>query len=163
MRALAVIAALTCGAASVSAAEVELLAVRHGHNVVVSDSERLAAKLIALVESCSVNSTAYAVSGDTWAQIVASGSFVHVAFSEPRRVRLMSNNNQVREQRTIQAILLPLPEGRWPAHVLVRSGNDTLSFTKDDPLILREVVLEQELQLLTVEPYKFLVSLPRKK
>jgi hypothetical protein len=44
----------------------------------------------------------------------------------------------------------------------VKSGDEILSFTKDDPLVLREVVLEQELGLLTVEPYKFLVSLPGK-
>jgi hypothetical protein len=64
MCALAVIAALTCGAGSVSAADIELRAVRHSRNVNVSDSERLAAKLVALVESCSVNSTAYTVAGD---------------------------------------------------------------------------------------------------
>lgn len=162
MRAIAVIVALICGAASVSAADIEVRAIRHGRSVVVTDGERLAAKLVALVESCSVNSTAYAVSRETWVQIAASDSFVHVAFSEPRSARLMSSNNRIREQRPIRAILLPLPEGRWPPHIFVRSGDDILSFTKDDPLVLREVVVEQELDLLTVEPYKFLVGLPRK-
>jgi len=162
MRAIAVIAVVICGAASASAADIELRAVRHGRNVVVTDSERLAAKLVALVESCSVNSTAYAGSRETWVQIAASDSFVHVVFAKPRSARLMSSNNRIREQRPIQAILLPLPEGQWPAHIFVKSGDDTLSFTKDDPFVLREVVVEQELELLTVEPYKFLVSLPRK-
>jgi len=159
---LLAIAALICGVAPVSAANMELRAVRHNRDVVVSHSESLATKLIALVESCSVNSTAYAVSGDTWVQIVASDSFVHVVFSDPRRVRLKSYKNETREQRTIHEILLPLPEGRWPEHIFVRSEKDTLSFTKYDPLVLRELVLEQDLELLTVQPYKFLLSLPSK-
>jgi hypothetical protein len=161
MRAIAVVLALACGTASVRAADIELRAVRHGRSVRVADVARLGAKLVALVESCSVNSTAHAVSSETWARIAASDSFVHVAFTEPRRARLMGNDNRERDQRPIHAILLPLPEGRWPAHVLVRSGNDVLSFTKDDPLVLREVILERELDLLTVEPYKSLANLPR--
>ena len=159
---LSIIAAFNCGVALVSAADVAVRAVRHNRDVVVSNRERLAEKLVALVESCSVNSTAYGVSDETWAKIAASDSFVRVVFSEPRRARLMSGDNQIREQRMIREILLPLPEGRWPAHIFVRSGKDTLSFTKDDPRVLRELILERELQLLTVEPYKFLVDLPNK-
>jgi len=162
LSAIAFIAVLVCGTGPVPAADLELRAVRQGRDIVVTHGDRLAAKLVALVESCSVNSTAHAVSSETWARIAASDSFVHVAFSEPRNARLMSGDNRTREQRPIRAILLPLPEGRWPTHILVKSGEDTLSFTKDDPLVLREVIMEQELELLTVEPYKFLVGLPRR-
>lgn len=159
---LVVITVFIGGVGSVSAADIEIRAVRQNRDVMVSNSGRLAAKLIALVESCSVNSTAYAVSSDTWAGIAASDSFVHVAFSQPRRLRLIDNNNQIREQQMIREILLPLPEGRWPLHIFVRSEKDTLSFTKDDPLVFRDVVLERDLQLLKVQPYKFLLDMPKK-
>ena len=63
-------------------ADLQLHAVRQKQDVAVSHGERLATKLAVLVESGSVNSTAYAVSGDTWAQALASDSFVHVVFLE---------------------------------------------------------------------------------
>jgi len=163
MRVIAAIAALACSSAAVCAADIELRAVRHGRDVVVTDSWRLAGKLVALVEACAVNSTAQAASSDAWALIAASDSFVHVVFSEPRRARVASERGAPRVQRPIREILLPLPEGRWPAHVFVRSGNEVLSFTKYDPAALREVALEKQLELETVEPYKFLVDLRKKK
>jgi hypothetical protein len=138
-------------------AELELHAVRQKQDVAVSHGERLATKLVALAESCSVNSTAYAVSGDTWAQALASDSFVHVVFAEPRRARLKSRDNQSREECSIREILLPLPEGSWPPHVFVRSGTDTLAFTKYDPLALKQVILEPGLRLLAVRPYEYLL------
>jgi hypothetical protein len=138
-------------------ADFQLHAVRQKQDVAVSHGERLATKLVALAESCSVNSTAYAVSGDTWAQALASDSFVHVVFPELRRVRLESRDNHSREERSIREVLLPLPEGSWPKHVFVRSGTDTLAFTNYDPLALQEVVLEEELRLLTVPPYEYLL------
>ena len=137
-------------------AGLQLHAVRQKQDVAVSHGERLATKLAVLVESGSVNSTAYAVSGDTWAQALAADSFVHVVFPEPHRARLESRDNQSREERSIREILLPLPEGSWPKNVFVRSGTDTLAFTKYDPLALQEVVLEEELRLLTVPPYEYL-------
>ncbi|TMH88461.1 MAG: hypothetical protein E6H47_07575 [Betaproteobacteria bacterium] len=112
---------------------------------------------MALAESCSVNATAYAVSGDTWAQALASDSIVHAVFPEPRRVRLESRDNQSREERSIREILLPLPKGSWPKNVFVGSGTDTLAFTKYGPLASQEVVLEEELRLLTVPPYEYLL------
>lgn len=159
MRAIAVIIVFACTLASASAANIEARAVRHGHDVIVSDRNGLAAKLIRLVESSSVNSTAWAVSDDTWAQIEASGSFVRIVFPEPRRVQLMSQPPHVWELQLVRELLLPLPEGRWPAHIFVKVANDTLAVTKYDPSVFKEVILQQELQLLTVEPYKSFISL----
>jgi hypothetical protein len=153
---LCLAAALICLTASAAPADIELRAVRNNQTVAVSDSQRLAAKLIALVESCSVNSTSNA-SVATWERIGSSDSFVHVVFSKPRTVSLERRDNQGREQRAIREVLLPLPENRWPRYVLVRSGNETVSLTKYNPLTLKEVVVEQDLQLLAVEPYKSLL------
>src|SRR2546428_3207372 len=156
-RAFQVLVLLVIGIASVCAADAELRAVRDNQEVAVSDSARLVAKLVALLESCSVNFTAKAVTSGTWSEVLASPSFVHVAFSDPRPVEVKSSDNQTRERRTIRELLLPLPEGKWPRHVLVRSETDTLSFTKCEPRILRQIALEQDLRLLKTEPYSSLL------
>ena len=158
--AMAAIATVVCGMAPASAADVALRAVRHHREVVVSEKERLAATLVALVESCSVDSTVYAVYADTWAQVTASDSFVHVVFAAPRRARLQRRDNRGQAQGTVREILLPLPEGKLPDHVFVRTERDTVSLTKYDPRVLREVVAEQDLRLQAVEPYKSLLGLP---
>lgn len=149
-------AAFAC--AATFAADTRVRAVRNNQPVPISATERLAAKLVAVVESCSVNSTAYAVSLDTWKQLLASESFVHVSFSPPRRLLVERSDNQAREERAIREVLLPLPEGKWPSHVFAKTDDETLSFTKYSPLALREIVLEQELRLRAVPPYDFLVT-----
>jgi hypothetical protein len=149
---------LLFAAASAFAADAQVRAVRNNQPVAVSATERLAAKLAALVESCSVNSTAYAVSAETWSRLLASDSFVRVSFSPSRRLLIERSDNQAREERAIHEILLPLTEANWAEHVFVRTDDETLSFTKYSPFALREVVLEQELRLRTVPRYDSLVT-----
>jgi len=161
---LAVALAVLIGAnaLALAAADVDIHAVRDNRTVAIGNSVSSVEKLIVLVQSCSVDSTPYVVSSTTWAQTAASGSFIHAVFSEARLVQLPSRDNRGREQRHVHEILLPLPEGRWPDHIFVRSGGDTLSVTKYDPLALRDLVSEVDPALLTVEPYKALLALPRK-
>jgi len=160
MRALAIFGALTFFVACASASDLEIRAVRHRSDVGVANGESLASKLIALAESCSVNSTSYGASAANWAQTLASGSFVHVVFSNPRRARLISSNSQSRELQAIREILLPLPENAWPAHVFVRIDNGYIAFTKYDVGAMRAVILVRELELSTLEPYQLLLPLP---
>lgn len=159
---LLLFAAFLCGVAAASPADTVLRAVRDNHDVSVADPERLAAKLVSLLNSCSVNSTAYAVSGDTWVATLASNSFVHVVFAVPRQANPKSGGSDTQSPRSLQEILLPLPEGKWPEHVLVKSEGKTLSFTKYDPRVMKEIVLVQELQLRTVRPYESLLRLSGK-
>ena len=146
-----------------SGADIQIRAVRDKHQVGITHPERVAASLVALVESCSVNSTAYAVSDDTWARALDSESFVHVIFSDPRRIRLKGSNSQEREGQIVQEVLLPLPVGREPPHIYVKTGKETLSVTKYDPYALRELALEEDLRLRNVPPYDFLSNLPSKR
>ncbi len=160
MRAVLLVAVFLCSVAAASPGDTVVRAVRHHQTVTVSAPEALAARLVALLDSCSVNSTAYAVSADTWAGMLASSSFIHVVFVEPRRARPMSDGDGTQAPRFIREILLPLPEDKWPAHVLVKSEGKTLAFAKYDPLALRDIALVRELRLQTVRPYDSLLRLP---
>ncbi len=154
------VAAFLCSVAAASPRDTVVRAVRYHQDVTVAAPEALAARLVALLNSCSGNSTAYAMSGDTRAGMLASSSFIHVVFMEPRRARPMSDGDGTQAPRIIGEILLPLPEDKWPAHVLVKSEGKTLAFTKYDPLALRDIVLVRELRLQTVRPYDSLLHLP---
>ena len=153
-------AGLICGLTSASAADVEARVVRGKRDLVITHPERVAAKLIAIAESCSVDSTTYAVSGDTWTRILGSDSFVHVVFANPRRIRIYDRNAQGREERVIREVLFPLPLDSDPPHIYLKTGKEIVSVTKYDPYALRELALEQDLRLRGLPRYDFLLNLP---
>lgn len=163
MRILTVVLAFICSVAF--AAEPEVRAVRHNQNVFVADVGALASDVLALVESCSTNSTRaaeYAVRRDTWERIMASGSFIHVAFPEPRTIFLRETDNQRDIKQPVSEILLPLPERAWPLHVLIKNAKGTFAFTNYDPKTLHKVLLAGDFDLLNAEPYKSLLKTPGK-
>jgi len=151
------------GFTAASAADLEVRVVRDKQDLVTTHPERVAAKLIAIAESCSVNSTAYAVSGNAWTRILASDSFVHVVFSNPRRIWLKDRNAQGREERMIREILFPLPMDSDPRHIYLKSGKEIVSATKYDPHALGELVLEDDLRLRGLARYDFLLNLRGKR
>jgi hypothetical protein len=152
---------LGAGNARAYAAGVQVRAVRHKKDVIVTQAETLSTSLLMLVQSCSVNSTKHAASGSVWRRLLSSDSFVHVTFSEPRSVRVSSGDNGKWEEQEILEILLPLPEHTWPAHVFVKSQSGTLSFTKYDNRALKRVVADTDLQLTSTPPYDQLLKEPR--
>ena len=154
------VACLICGLTSASAADVEVRAVRDKQNVVITHPERVATKLIAIAESCSVDSTTYAVSSNTWTGVLRSDSFVHVVFANPRRIRLYDRNVRAREERMVREVLFPLPLDRDPPHVYLKTGKEIVSLTKYDPYALRELALEEDLRLRGSPRYDFLLNLP---
>jgi antitoxin (DNA-binding transcriptional repressor) of toxin-antitoxin stability system len=142
------------------AADPQVRAVRRGQEVAISHKDTMAANVVAMLESCTVNSTEYAVADNTWKQQLAGDSFVQVVFSRPRELYVKSSDNQLRQTRAIDEILVPLPEGKWPAHVYVRAGNETLSFSKYSGVPLKDIVMDGELRLGNVPPYDFLMKPP---
>lgn len=139
----------------------QVRAVRHGQEVAISRSDTLTANVVAMLESCTVNSTANAVTPSTWAQQLAGDSFVLIRFARPREVYVKAADNETRETRAVSEILLPLPEGRWPQHVYARTGTETLSFTRYSAVPLKDIVMDGELRLGAVPPYDFLMKLPQ--
>lgn len=165
MRILIVVLTLVCSVTCAFAAEPDVRAERHGKVVYFADGGALASDVLALVESCSTNSTTaaeYAVPRDGWERAMASGSFIHVVFQEPRTVSLLEPENLARTRQPVHEILLPLPEDAWPLHIFIKNDKGTFSFTKYDPLMLRQVLLVQQLDLQDTEPYKTLLKPPAK-
>jgi hypothetical protein len=133
--------------------------VRHGTNLTERPSAAFATNVIRLLQSCSVYSTACAVKADAWRDIEHSDSFVHVMFSESRKLSVEASDNQGLAERAIEEILVPLPEGKWPAHIFAKSGTNVLSFTKYDPVALKRVAFEPALHLSSIYPYASLAHI----
>ena len=153
---------LTGALASASATDVQVVVVRDGRHVVVVEGAALAAKLVALAESCSVHSTASAASKEAWASIATSRSSVRVVFPEPRKASLVRSEDRLRSEPSMQEIRLPLPPGDWPGHVFVGRGNGMTSRTQYDPFVLKDLVLLPELALATMAPYSSLLHWNRR-
>jgi hypothetical protein len=147
----------------VSAGDVQVRAVRDKREVGIAHPERVAMKLIAIAESSSVNSTAYAVSDKTWARILDSDSFVHAVFPTPRRMRLQDRNSQDRKEWMVGEVLFPLPVDSDPLHIYLKTEKEIISLTKYDPYALRELALEDDLRPRGVPRYDFLFNLPSKR
>jgi antitoxin (DNA-binding transcriptional repressor) of toxin-antitoxin stability system len=154
-------AASSFDAATAWAQGVQVRAVRHGQDVVISQRDNLAANVVAMLESCTVNSTENAVAEGTWAQQLAGDSFVLILFTKPREVYVKAADNESRETRAVSEILLPLPEGKWPQHVYARVGTETLSFSRYSAVPLKDLVMDGELRLGAVPPYDFLMKSPQ--
>jgi hypothetical protein len=160
-RLLLAAAASAPGSAPAWAEELQVRAVRRGNEVAISRKDTMAANVVAMLESCTVNSTEYAVTDNTWKQQLAGDSFVHVVFPQPREVYVKSADNEIRETRAVNEVLLPLPEGKWPPHVYARAGKETLSFSKYSGVPLKDIVMDGELRLGAVPPYDFLMKSPQ--
>jgi hypothetical protein len=150
--------ALATSCVHTRAAGLDVRVLRKGQPVVVGRAESIAAKLIAVAESCSVNSTRNAAAGNGWKPALASGSYVQVIFQSPHVLNLMDGKGRTREALPVHALLLPLPEGNWPAHVYVQVAGEVLSLTKYTPRSLTDLAQEPDLQLAAVKPYSSLTD-----
>jgi hypothetical protein len=131
----------------------EVRVVRDGRIVSLSRGGQVAANLVALGQSSSVNSTDYAVTADTWPTVLGSDSFVLVEFSNPRRLWLAGRAYRVR------GFLLPLPS-EWPPHLYVKTVEGIIAVTKYEPRAMKRLVLEPQLGLLNTSPYSSLLLVP---
>ena len=64
-----------------------------------------------------------------------------------------------REDKSIDQILVPLPESALPAHIYAKSGTNVLSFTKYSPEALGKVAFEPAVKLSAVKPYASLAEI----
>lgn len=145
-------------AASAFAAGDEVRAMRGGQAVRLANPARVADTIAADLESCSVNSTALRPIAGVWEEALASGSYLHATYSPPRRMALYTEGNQRRRTSAVDEILMPFPEGAWPKHNLARIEGKVSAFVKCDPQHLMKIILEPELGLREVQPYKSLMD-----
>jgi hypothetical protein len=141
-----------------TAADVRVQIVRHGTNVMAPPEAVFTTNILRLLQTCSIDSTAYAVKTNTWKQRLNSDCLIHLIWTAPTRIRLMDSSNHRLEEREVDEILVPLPIGKWPDHFFAKSGSNVLSFTKWPPNALARVVSEPMLQLSSVSPYASLIK-----
>jgi hypothetical protein len=123
----------------------------NGTNVTQRPMADFATNVIKLFRSCSVNSTSYAAT-NAWEKLLAKDSFIHITFSTSMTFRETG-------QTKLNEVFVPLPFGKFPAHLFARSGTNVFALTKFDPVALGRVAQEPALQLSSVEPYGSLAKL----
>ena len=133
-------------------AEPEVRVVRLGSDVAFAPSAEFLQRAIRLLSSCSVDSTSYAASPSAWDAALNARSLVHIKFATPHSLELVG------EPVAIDEILIPLPEGKWPAHLFLRSGGVTRAFTKYRPGPLKGLVWAPPLALSAESPYSQLAE-----
>ena len=150
-------AGFVLGALSAMADDLQVRAVRGGHPVPIAREADMAANVVALLESCTVNSTD-TMADKAWEHQLAADSYIHVIFPKPRELRLKAEDNETRETRPVKEILVPLPEGKWPTHIYARTDKEALSFSKYSGVPLKDIIMDGDLRISSVPPYDFLMK-----
>ena len=139
--------------ASSAATDIEVRVIRLGTEIPESNSG-LVARTVALMQSCSVNSTSYAASQSAWRNALKAASLVHLRFRVPRDVTIDGQVHRIDE------ILVPLPQGLWPDHLFARSGEALISCAFYDPRTFRDLVWGAPFEFQNTPPYDALANLP---
>ena len=122
---------------------------RDGTNVTQKPAAAFAANVLKLFESCSVDSTSYAVNANTWRDALRADSFVYMRLEKPVAFRIGG---------PVDEVLVPLAPG-YPRHLFAKSGANVCAFTKYAPQALGRIALEPALGLSSTEPYASLAKL----
>lgn len=140
--------------------------VRNGKAQSVRADPTLVTNVIRFLASSSHQSTGYAVKSNTWSELLESDSYVYVKLEPPRVLNLRGmqpgdlKKLPVREEVVINEIIVPLPEEHGPLHIYARSGTNTVSHTKFNPMIFKELIQEPALKLRGTKVYKEYSRLP---
>jgi hypothetical protein len=154
---LALLAFVIASTSAVAASD-QVRAMRRGQEVTLSNPARVADKLAADLESCSVSLARWGRAIDMWDHSLASDAYLHATYSPPRKLTLYTQGNQRRAVYAVEEILLPLPENKWPPYDLARIGGEVYAYAKCDPRRLVEIIREPELELRERQPYKSLMD-----
>jgi hypothetical protein len=145
------------------AGDVQLQINRHQKSVAVADTPTFITNVVAFVQSASVDASRSYASSNRWQGVLASGSFIHLTYTPPQTFRLpvMEQDGQQWEERSVNEILISLPEGDYPG-IQLRNGTNYMVVTKYDPAVLKRLVMEPALDLSTIKPYQDLYKAPDK-
>jgi hypothetical protein len=107
--------------------------VREGSPLAVSNPERVADLLVAVVESSSVNSTKYVRPKSRWNTATSAPSLVHVKFPNGRVLRVMDADNRDWRPTLVEELLIVVTSNAQPDHVLLKIAEGIVSVTKYAP------------------------------
>ncbi|GFE84067.1 hypothetical protein GCM10011487_60670 [Steroidobacter agaridevorans] len=113
--------------------------------------EELAAKVIALAESASVESTGYVECEKRWKKTLSQPRFVHALFDPARDVKLMVAYHRTHQLTPVNEIRIVLSERGWTDHILVRVGSQIRAVTKYSPCRMAELIVGAKLRTSTQE------------
>ncbi len=125
--------------------------VREGAPVAISNPERVADLLVAVVESSSVNSTKYVRPESRWNTATSAPTLVHVKFPGGRIVRVMDDRNRDWQPMLVEEVLIVVPSDAWPDHVILKTAKGVLSVTKYAPCPLARLARAADLSVLDKE------------
>jgi len=131
-----------------SASTPDVRVVREGTPLTVSNPERLADLLVAVVESSSVNSTKYVRPKGRWNTATSAAALVHVKFPGGRVVRVMDADNRDRRPTLVEELVIVVPTDAWPDHVMLKTAKGIVSVTKYAPCPLTQLILAADLAIL---------------
>jgi len=139
MKAL-VISLLIALPSAANAEHPELRLVQRGTESTLHDSDLLL-KLIAVVESASVESTAYAHPAEKWERGLSAPVYIHARFDPDRLMQVERVDQSGREVVGVTEVLIVLHENGWTDHIWLRTANGYRSVTKYRPCVYTDLLL----------------------
>jgi hypothetical protein len=101
--------------------------------VIMPVSPELASRLIAFVESSTVNSTREVDQKDSWAKALSAPTRVQAHFSPALKIRVEKANQSGKTPELIEDLLFAIPTTPFPSQIQLRTSRGYQSVTKYSP------------------------------
>jgi hypothetical protein len=126
------------GMARVASADVRVF--QDGNELRPSHPENLTALIVALVESSSVDSTAYAHPEESWTAASAAPTRVYAHFNPARSMKVMKTAAGFAPD-AVEEILFRLGGGGFPDHILLHTAQGYRAVTKYSPCVEARIIV----------------------
>jgi hypothetical protein len=146
--AIGCVSVLVAASLAVSASRPDVRVVREGTPLIVSNPERVADLLVAVVESSSVNSTKYVRPKSRWNTATSAPALVHVKFPGGRVLRVMDADSRDWRPTLVEELMIVVPSDAWPDHVMLKTAKGIVSVTKYAPCPLAQLTRAADLAIL---------------
>jgi hypothetical protein len=153
--AIGCVSVLVAASLALSASRPDVRVVREGTPLTVSNPERVADLLVAVVESSSVNSTKYVRHKSRWSTAISARALVHVKFPGGRLLRVIDAANRTRRPTLVEELLIVVPSDAWPDHVMLKTAKGIMSVTKYAPCPFAQLTRAADLAVLDKEKERY--------
>ena len=143
--AVAYVTVLLVASPAARATRPDVRVMRDGAPLTVSNPERVADLLVAVVESASVNSTKYVLPQSRWSAAASAPALVHVTFRNGRVLRVMDADSRDWRPMLVEELLIVVPSDAWPDHVMLKNAKGIVSVTKYAPCPLAQLTRAADL------------------